>query len=203
MKSKKVFVLVSALALLLGACHNGGNKDTSSANTATSAPDTQVTTSEPSQSSQSGEIAVTALALNKATLSLEAGKSETLSVTVTPDNASNTKVTWDSDNKEVATVSSLGKVSALKVGTAKITVKSQSNPNVTAQCVVTVTEEGGKYGSVNKPKTVTEILAIAAQECKNDQDKTTDVVYVKGIVTKAPTGLFLKHLLKRCFDRCR
>ena len=130
MKSKKVFVLVSALALLLGACHNGGNKDTSSANTATSAPDTQVTTSEPSQSSQSGEIAVTALALNKATLSLEAGKSETLSVTVTPDNASNTKVTWDSDNKEVATVSSLGKVSALKVGTAKITVKSQSNPNV-------------------------------------------------------------------------
>ncbi len=210
MKSKKVFVLVSALALLLGACHNGGNKDTSSANTATSAPDTQVTTSEPSQSSQSGEIAVTALALNKATLSLEAGKSETLSVTVTPDNASNTKVTWDSDNKEVATVSSLGKVSALKVGTAKITVKSQSNPNVTAQCVVTVTEEGGKYGSVNKPKTVTEILAIAAQECKNDQDKTTDVVYVKGIVTKAPTyvadkgyssNIYLKDALTDADDK--
>ena len=57
-----------------------------------------------------------------------------------------------------------------------------------AECTVTVTEEGGKYGSVNKPKTVAEILAIAAEECKNDNDKTSDVVYVKGLVSRAPNN---------------
>ena len=173
MKSKKVFVLISSLALLLGAC----NKPAS-----TAAPASETSTSQPAQE----DIAVTALAINKATLSLEVNKSETLEVTVTPNNATNTKVTWESSDASVATVSSLGKVTAVKVGTATITVKSQSNPEVTATCAVTVTEEGGKYGSLNKPKTVAEILAIAAQECKNKDDKTADVVYVRGIVTKAP-----------------
>lgn len=177
MKSKKILVLLSSLALLLGACN--GNKGSSKSEQK----------SEPAQSSQSApeEIAVTALALNKETLSLEAGKSETLSVTVTPENASNTKVSWETSDAAIAEVSSLGKVTAKAVGTATITVKSQSNPDVKAECVVTVTEEGGAYGSLNKPKTVAEALAIAEEECKEDGDVSKDKVYVKGLVTKNPT----------------
>ena len=186
MKSKKIFVLVSSLALLLGACNKPASTSQSQQGSESANPTTSETSNSTSQGGQT-EVAVTALAINKATLSLEAGKSETLTVTVTPNNASNTKVTWESSDATVATVSSLGKVTAVKVGTATITVKSQSNPTVTATCAVTVTEEGGKYGSVNKPKTVAQILAIAAEECKNKDDKTADVVYVKGIVTKAPT----------------
>ena len=186
MKSKKIFVLVSSLALLLGACNKPASTSQSQQGSESANPTTSETSNTTSQGGQT-EVAVTALAINKATLSLEAGKSETLTVTVTPNNASNTKVTWESSDATVATVSSLGKVTAVKVGTATITVKSQSNPTVTATCAVTVTEEGGKYGSVNKPKTVAQILAIAAEECKNKDDKTADVVYVKGIVTKAPT----------------
>ena len=185
MKSKKIFVLVSSLALLLAACNKPASTSQSQNGSESANPTTSETSNPTSQGGQT-EVAVTALALNKQTLSLEAGKSESLSVTVTPENASNTKVTWETSDAKVATVSSLGKVTAVKVGTATITVKSQSNPNVTAQCVVTVTEEGGKYGSVNKPKTVAEILAIAAEECKNKDDKTAEPVYVKGIVTKAP-----------------
>ena len=203
MKSKKIFVLVSSLALLLAACNKPASTSQSQNGSESANPTTSETSNPTSQGGQT-EVAVTALALNKQTLSLEAGKSESLTVTVTPDNASNTKVTWASSDATIAEVTSLGKVTAKKVGTATITVKSQSNPDVTAQCVVTVTEEGGKYGSVNKPKTVAEILAIAAQECKNKDDKTTDVVYVKGIVTKAPTynaekgyssGIYLKDAL--------
>ena len=203
MKSKKIFVLVSSLALLLAACNKPASTSQSQPGSESANPTTSETSNPTSQGGQT-EVAVTALALNKQTLSLEAGKSESLTVTVTPDNASNTKVTWASSDATIAEVTSLGKVTAKKVGTATITVKSQSNPDVTAQCVVTVTEEGGKYGSVNKPKTVAEILAIAAQECKNKDDKTTDVVYVKGIVTKAPTynaekgyssGIYLKDAL--------
>ena len=185
MKSKKIFVLVSSLALLLAACNKPASTSQSQSGSESANPTTSETSNPTSQGGQT-EVAVTALAINKATLSLEAGKSETLSVTVTPENASNTKVTWETSDAKVATVSSLGKVTAVKVGTATITAKSVSNPTVTATCAVTVTEEGGKYGSVNKPKTVAEILAIAAQECKNKDDKTAEPVYVKGIVTKAP-----------------
>ena len=203
MKSKKIFVLVSSLALLLAACNKPASTSQSQSGSQSANPTTSETSNPTSDSGQT-EVAVTALAINKATLSLEAGKSESLSVTVTPENASNTKVTWETSDAKVATVSSLGKVTAVKVGTATITAKSVSNPTVTATCVVTVTEEGGKYGSVNKPKTVAEILAIAAQECKEANDKTADVVYVKGIVTKAPTtnsekgysrNIFLKDAL--------
>ena len=191
MKSKKIFVLLTALALSLAACNMGGGNSSNSGNESKSSADTtsQSQSTDSSSSSQGGTdtVAVTALTLNKTELSIEATKSETLTVTVSPENASNTKVNWVSSDPTVATVSSLGKVSALKVGTATITVSSQSNPEVTATCAVTVTEEGGKYGSLNKPKTVAEALAIAAEECKEDGDATAGEIYIKGIVTKNPS----------------
>ncbi len=187
MKSKKLFILLSALALSLAACGQSGNKSSSNQSSQDSTP-SQQSGGEASSSDQGGEVAVTSITLDKQTLALEEGKSETLKATVLPENASNTKVNWASSDATIATVSSLGKVTAVKAGTAKITASSVSNPEVKAECTVTVTEEGGKYGSVNKPKTVAEILAIAAEECKNDNDKTSDVVYVKGLVSRAPNN---------------
>ena len=188
MKSKKIFILLAALGLSLAACNPGTPGSGSSTPSGGSS-------SNPSQSTDSGTsdsgqqtVAVTGITLNKVELSLEEGKDETLTATVAPDNASNTKVTWASSNEQVATVSTRGKVTAVKVGKATITVTSESNPQVKATCEVTVTEEGGKYGSVNKPKTVAQILAIAAEECKNANDQTAEPVYVKGIVWKAPTN---------------
>ena len=184
MKSKKIFVLLSALALLLGACNAGKGESKSQQGNSNS----QSNTSETSQGGgQEDDVPVTAITLNKNELSLEATKSETLTWTVTPENASDTSVTFESDHPEFATVSQLGKVTGVAVGNATITVKSVSNPEVTATCAVTVTEEGGKYGSANKPKTVAEVLAIAAVECKEKDDKTAEPVYVKGIVTRAPS----------------
>ena len=187
MKSKKLFILLSALALSLAACGQSGNKSSSNQASQDSTP-SQQSGGEASSSDQGGEVAVTSITLDKQTLALEEGKSETLKATVLPENASNTKVNWASSDATIATVSSLGKVTAVKAGTAKITASSVSNPEVKAECTVTVTEEGGKYGSANKPKTVAEILAIAAEECKNSNDKTSDVVYVKGLVSRAPNN---------------
>lgn len=57
------------------------------------------------------EIPVMGVELNKdEILFTEAGASETLTATVTPDNATNTNVTWSSDRPEVATVDQNGKV---------------------------------------------------------------------------------------------
>lgn len=82
-------------------------------------------------------IPVTGVALDKSTLALDTGKTGQLSATVAPANASNKAVSWSSDNTEVATVDSSGKVTAVKAGTAKITVKTADGAK-TAVCTVTV-----------------------------------------------------------------
>ena len=83
------------------------------------------------------EKVVTSVSLNKNTLELYAGQSETLIATVTPDDATNQNVTWSSDNEVVATVDNSGKVTAVTAGEANITVKTEDG-NYTASCKVQV-----------------------------------------------------------------
>ena len=77
----------------------------------------------------------TSVSLNKTSLTLDVGKSYTLTKTVSPSNAV-TSYTWSSSNTSVATVDSNGKVTAKKAGTATITVKTSNGK--TANCKVTV-----------------------------------------------------------------
>ena len=77
----------------------------------------------------------TSVSLNKTALTLDVGKSYTLTKTVSPSNAV-TSYTWSSSNTSVATVDKNGKVTAKKAGTATITVKTSNGK--TATCKVTV-----------------------------------------------------------------
>ena len=61
-------------------------------------------------------ITVSEVKLNKTELTLKAGEDETLTATVLPDNATDKKVTWESSDKSIATVSSSGKVKAVFTG---------------------------------------------------------------------------------------
>ena len=79
--------------------------------------------------------APTSVSLNKTSLTLDVGKSYTLTKTVSPSNAA-TSYTWSSSNTSVATVDGNGKVTAKKAGTATITVKTSNGK--TATCKVTV-----------------------------------------------------------------
>ena len=82
-------------------------------------------------------IPVTSVSLDKTTLTLTEGGSATLTATVKPDDASNKQVTWESDKVAVATVDENGKVTAVKAGTAVITVTTKDGGK-TAKCTVTV-----------------------------------------------------------------
>lgn len=84
-------------------------------------------------------INVTGVKLDKSTLSLEEGATATLNATVEPSNASDKTVTFASSDKEIATVDNKGKVTAVKAGTADITVTTKDG-NKTAKCTLTVTE---------------------------------------------------------------
>ena len=81
---------------------------------------------------------VTSITLNQASLSLVVGKTQTLTATVLPSNATNKAVAWTSSNTSVATVSTSGMVTAKAVGTCTITCAATDGSGVKAECQVTV-----------------------------------------------------------------
>ncbi len=81
-------------------------------------------------------VAVTGVSLNQTSLTLTAGNSETLTATVSPNNATDKTITWSTSNPSVATVSN-GKVTAVAEGSAIITVTTNDGKK-TATCNVKV-----------------------------------------------------------------
>jgi Leucine-rich repeat (LRR) protein len=81
-------------------------------------------------------VSVSGLTINKTTLILTEGDSETLETTVIPGNATDKTVTWTSSNPEVASVDN-GVVTALTEGTATIVAFTTTSGKM-ATCEVTV-----------------------------------------------------------------
>ena len=84
-------------------------------------------------------IPVTGVKLDKTSLTLQETGSDTLTVTVEPDNATNKNVNWESSDTSIATVDASGKVTAISAGSATITVAAADGSGVSASCSVTVT----------------------------------------------------------------
>lgn len=82
-------------------------------------------------------VPVSSVSLNKSSMTLSKGSSETLTATVNPSNATNKSVTWKSSNTSVATVDSYGKVTGVNAGTTTVTVTTVDGGK-TATCTVTV-----------------------------------------------------------------
>ncbi|WP_455625816.1 Ig-like domain-containing protein [Parabacteroides sp.] len=82
-------------------------------------------------------IAVTGVSLSTTEKMMAVGESFALAATVSPSNASIKSVSWSSSDETVATVDVNGVVTALKIGTCKITVATDDG-NKTASCRVTV-----------------------------------------------------------------
>jgi len=91
-----------------------------------------------SQGSGGISVGVQSIALNRTDITLLAGTSENLTSVITPANATNKIVSWDTSNASVATVKD-GKVTAVSAGQATITVKT-ADGGKTAACHVTVTQ---------------------------------------------------------------
>lgn len=86
-----------------------------------------------------GSMPVTGLTLDKTEASMYLSDNEPLTLTaaVTPEDATDKTLSWASSDEAVVTVSD-GVVTAVGVGEATVTVTSNSNPTLSAQCVVTV-----------------------------------------------------------------
>ncbi len=119
---------------------------------------------------KTADISVKSVTIDKTSLSIEEGKSYTLTATITPEDATNKSLKWKSDNEKVATVSN-GKVTGISEGTAIITVTTDDG-DYTATCNVTVTKTSVKDDEtvsteklpktgVNMPLIITSISAIS------------------------------------------
>lgn len=86
------------------------------------------------------DVKVSRITLSASTgLTLTKGQTQKLTATVVPANATNKAVTWKTSDKNVATVSENGLVTAKSAGTATITCTAQDGSGVKATCKVTVT----------------------------------------------------------------
>lgn len=136
-------------------------------------------------------IEVTSVEIGSNAKELQVGQTYQINPTVKPDNATDKKVTYDSDNKAVATVSASGLVSAVAEGTAVITVKAGAKqaeltitvlPEEEVQLVITVPQEaativvGGTYtlGAQVKDQTGAPQTATLAYASNNEDVATVD-----------------------------
>ena len=104
-------------------------------------------------------VVVSSVQLNKTSLELVEGESETLTATVKPDDADDKTVTWSSSNASVATVDN-GKVTALKEGSATITAKAGDK---TATCAVVVAKKVIPAESIELNKTTLALIKGASE----------------------------------------
>lgn len=81
-------------------------------------------------------VSVTGVSVNPTSLDLEVGQTGTVTATVSPNNATNKKVTWSTGNSSIATVNN-GTVTAVGEGETSITVTTTDGGFV-ANCVVRV-----------------------------------------------------------------
>lgn len=149
-------------------------------------------------------IAVTGVTMSKTSLTLAVKKTETLTASVNPGNATNQKKEWNSSNTKIASVDQNGKVTAVAKGTANITVKVDGK---TATCKVTVTVPvtkvtitesvgGGKKPAVAAGKKITLKAAISPSNANNknvtwsvgSKDKKYASISSKGVLSAKKAG---------------
>ena len=134
-----------------------------------------VTVSEP-------PVSVTGVTLNKNTLSLYTGDSETLIANLIPANSANKTVSWKSDDTSVATVDDNGKVTAIKKGSTTVTVTT-ADGGFTDTCTVDV-------ACSHSNKTVHPAVASTCLVEGNEQYTTCDDCgeVISGSSIKLPLG---------------
>ena len=106
---------------------------------------------------------VSKVSINKTTDTLIVGGTDNLKTTITPTNATNKTVKWTSSNTTVIKIDIYGKVTALKAGTATITVKTADGGKIVT-CRVTV---NNKKGYVYNPELQIDLNVRSAPNLKS------------------------------------
>ena len=141
--------------------------------------------------------------LTKTSAELDEGETLELFYKLEPSDATTQGVVWASDNTDVATVDEKGLVTAVKAGTATITVSVKGQPEIKATCTITVKSSSiavtkltlsQSSAEVSVGKTLTLTCTIEPTDATNKEliwsssDETIATVDAQGVVTGVKAG---------------
>ena len=139
-------------------------------------------------------VSVNGVTLTPETLELKKGETGMLTVTVSPEDASNKSVSFNSSDTEVAAVDNDGKVTAVAEGKAVITVTTRDG-GYSASCNVTVKEDKPVPGPGPVEEESTELVFFFA-----NGETSTNEVYTGSAIKPKIYGYSGKNLLTEGVD---
>ncbi len=130
---------------------------------------------------------LTKISLSKTAMTLEKGKTGSLTVSYDPSTTTSSKViTWTSSDTKVATVDKNGKVTAVGAGTANITATSAVKEVKAVTCVVTVNDssakkdEGKKDSNSSGSDSSKETTDSKSEDSSRNADNSGSPYYISG-----------------------
>ncbi|MDR1500095.1 MAG: Ig-like domain-containing protein [Tannerellaceae bacterium] len=147
-----------------------------------------VLTSCDDKDEEPGAVRVTGISVDRTSVELAPGGTLTLTASVSPSGAANSNVYWSSSSDAVATVSGSGQVTAISVGEAVITAKTDDG-GFTATCAVSVKEGVPPSKAVVLEGEITSDLTLRAV----DSNTLRGYVYiVDGVTLTVEAGAVVK-----------
>ena len=149
-------------------------------------------------------VPATGIRLTKTSAELDEGETLELFYKLEPSDATTRGVEWASDNTDVATVDEKGLVTAVKAGTATITVSVKGQPEIKATCTITVKSSSiavtkltlsESSAEVSVGKTLTLSCTIEPSNATNKEliwsssDETIAMVDAQGVVSGVKAGI--------------
>ena len=158
-----------------------GTSSGSSSSSSSSSSTSSGSSSTSSSSSKTSTIAVTEIQIEEKIENMEIGENEKLTATITPSNATDKNVTWQSSDVNVATVDQTGEVSAKKSGVVTITATTSNGKSSTI--TINVKEPVKVESSYNATNDLIEKTNTETENTINSDTNNEEGSALGGIVT--------------------
>lgn len=180
---------------------SSSSSSSSSQSSSSSSSSSQSDSSNVSTTTKPATIAVTEIQINENPETLEVGASKMLTVTITPNNATNKEITWKTSDESVTTISTTGEVMAKKAGTVDIIASTTNGKNSTIRIQIQEPPKEEAVEQENK-KEENAFLQTSVQTLSNStSEEQTESSPLAGVLALGLCGgggylLYSKHKKK-------
>ena len=157
---------------------SSSGSSSSSSSTSSSSSNSKTTTSIPST------IEVTEIQIQEKIEDMEIGENEKLTATITPNNATDKNITWQSSDESIATVDSTGEVTARNAGVVSITATTSNGKSnmITINVKEPVKIESDYTTNTLIGKTNTEIENTVNSDTNNEEGSALGEIITLGLL---------------------
>ena len=172
-----------------GVCPYSSSSQSSTSSSSSGSSSTSGSSSSSSSSSKTttsvpSTIAVTEIQIEEKIENMEIGENEKLTAIITPSNATDKNVTWQSSDESIATVDSTGEVIAKKSGVVTITATTSNGKSstITIDVKEPVKLESGYTTNTLVGKTNTEIQNTINTDTNNEEGSALGGIITLGLL---------------------